>query len=123
MKTTISTAVAFALLAGTAAYAQTSSTSDPNGPGQSARCDTLSGAERDQCLRDENAKTQNAPADANAPAGSDASATTGSDSSATGSDSSTSGSSAPASGDASSSSADKAPQDTTGDKLPATKSE
>jgi hypothetical protein len=109
MKTRISAAVAFALLAATAAHAQSPSTTDPNGPGQSARCDTLTGAERDQCLRDENTKTQSAPEDSS-------NASTGSDSSAP------AGASAPAGSEASSSSADK-PQDATGDKLPATKSE
>lgn len=110
MKTTLSTAVAFALLAATSAQAQSnSSTTDPNGPGQSARCDALTGAERDQCLRDENAKTQSAPEDS-----SKASA---------GSESSAAGSSAPAGSDASSSPDDRKSEDTTGDKLPATKSE
>jgi len=120
MKTAISTAVAFALLAAAAAHAQSSSTTDPNGPGQSARCDTLTGAERDQCLRDENAKTESAPQDSSS--GSSGAGSSASPASPAG-DSGSSGSSAPASSDASSSSADKAPQDTTGDKLPATKSE
>ena len=40
-------------------FAQTS-----YGSGESARCNTMSGEEKEQCLRDEANKTQGAPADA-----------------------------------------------------------
>jgi hypothetical protein len=54
------TAVASALLgwAGVS-FAQTS-----YGSGESARCESMSGVQKEQCLRDEANKTQGAPADA-----------------------------------------------------------
>jgi hypothetical protein len=51
------------------------------GPGGSPRCDTMTGAERLQCLNDEGAKTENGigtPAPATVPSDSSASASTGS---------------------------------------------
>ncbi|HEY6821193.1 MAG TPA: hypothetical protein VI321_04180 [Burkholderiales bacterium] len=51
------------------------------GPSGSPRCDTMTGAERAQCLNDEGAKTENGigtPAPASAPSDAAASASTGS---------------------------------------------
>lgn len=120
-----STVVAFALLtASAAAWAQTTapgSTSDPMGKGQSARCDTMTGEQREQCLRDENAKTQNAPA---SPAAGD-SATSGSSSAAPATEPSSSGSSTavPSTDSSSSTTGTPSSSDTSSGSLPATKSE
>lgn len=56
----IVTAVAFALLGTSAAFAQTTGSTDTKSydQGQSARCNTMSGAEKDQCVRDEATKTE-----------------------------------------------------------------
>lgn len=81
----LTVASACALLSlGSHAYAQSSGQASQTympGAGGSPHCDTMTGAERQQCLNDEGAKTQNGigtPAPATSPSDSASSASTGS---------------------------------------------
>jgi hyperosmotically inducible protein len=83
-KLQIAIATAFIATSG-ASFAQSQSTSDPMRAGESPRCDAMTGEARTQCLQDENAKTQSAPAE---------SSSSGASAAPSSSDSASSGSSA-----------------------------
>ncbi len=99
MNKAIPAAVASAFLAFSAAAFAQATTQDPANPtryGESPRCDAMSGEAREQCLRDENTKTESAPATSGSDStGAPASGAATGDSSTPPASESSSGSSAP----------------------------
>jgi len=106
-KLQIAIAAAFIATSG-ASFAQSQNTSDPTRPGESPRCDAMSGEARAQCLKDENTQTESAPAE---------SSSAGASSTPSSGDSASGGSSAaPTTGPAAGSEANSTPS--ASDKIP-----